>query len=48
MFSWFAGFAPSDKPEIAVVVLLADDVTWTKKGNEVARDVLKRWFERRD
>lgn|GEM_PF-2106836 len=44
MYSWFGGFAPAEKPEVAIVVLLADDVSWTKKGNEVARDVLKRWF----
>ena len=28
MFSWFAGFAPSNAPEIAIAVLLTDDVSW--------------------
>lgn len=44
LVSWFAGFAPSRKPEIAVAVLLANDEKWWRKGNEVARDVLDAYF----
>jgi penicillin-binding protein A len=47
MYSWFAGFAPSRKPEIAVAVLLANDVRWWTKGNAVARKFLKAWWEQR-
>lgn len=43
MFSWFAGFAPSRRPEVAISVLLANDVKWWKKGNEVARDMLEAY-----
>lgn len=43
MYSWFAGFAPSRHPEVALSVLLANDVKWWKKGNEVARDMLEAY-----
>jgi cell division protein FtsI/penicillin-binding protein 2 len=45
LVSWFAGFAPSRKPEVAVAVLLANDEKWWRKGNEVARDVLDAYFD---
>ncbi|HRG94791.1 MAG TPA: penicillin-binding transpeptidase domain-containing protein [Polyangiaceae bacterium] len=44
MVSWFAGFAPAEKPEIAVAVLLSNDVSWWSKGNVVARKVLEAYF----
>ncbi len=45
MFSWFAGFAPSRHPEIAISVMLANDVKWWTKGNAVAREMLEAYFE---
>lgn len=47
LVSWFAGFAPAQKPEIAVSVLLANDEEWWRKGNEVARDVFDAYFTRK-
>jgi cell division protein FtsI/penicillin-binding protein 2 len=44
MFSWFASFAPADKPEIAVSVMLANDLKWRTKANIVGRDVLEEYF----
>lgn len=44
MVSWFAGFAPAEKPEIAVAVLLSNDVSWWSKGNVVARKVFEAYF----
>lgn len=44
MFSWFAGFAPARKPEVAISVMLGNDVKWWKKGNEVAREMLQAYF----
>jgi cell division protein FtsI/penicillin-binding protein 2 len=44
LVSWFAGFAPSNDPEIAISVLLANDEKWWRKGNEVARDALDAYF----
>lgn len=47
MFSWFASFAPSDRPEIAVAVMLANDITWRTKANLVGREFLETYFGRR-
>jgi cell division protein FtsI/penicillin-binding protein 2 len=47
MFSWFASFAPANKPEIAVVVMLANDLTWRTKANVVGRDLLEAYFGER-
>ncbi len=44
MFSWFTSFAPADKPEIAVAVMLANDLTWRTKANLVGRDLLEAYF----
>ena len=45
MYSWFTGFAPAEAPEIAIAVVLANDITWTMKGNEVGREVLADYFD---
>ncbi len=45
MFSWFAGFAPSRQPHVAISVMLANDVKWWTKGNAVAREMLEAYFE---
>ncbi len=45
--SWFTGFAPSRKPEVVVTVLLQNDDVWHHKANEVARDVLRSYFQDR-
>lgn len=47
LISWFAGFAPSRSPEVAVSVLLANDERWWRKANEVARDMLDAYFMNR-
>ena len=44
MYSWFVGFAPANAPEVAISVLLANDVTWRMKGIEVGREVLGDYF----
>lgn len=45
LVSWFAGFAPSRSPEVAVSVMLANDPSWWRKANEVARDALDAYFD---
>ena len=47
MFSWFAAFAPSNKPEVAIAVLLANDLRWHTKANIVGRDMLRAYFRAR-
>ena len=44
LFSWYAGFAPANNPEVAVAVMLANEQRWWRKGPEVARDVLRAYF----
>ena len=45
MYSWFAAFAPSTKPEIAITIMLGNDVTWTTKANIVGRELLEAYFD---
>ena len=47
MLSWFSGFAPSRDPEIVVAVMLANDISWWRKGNQVARDVFDAYLASR-
>jgi cell division protein FtsI/penicillin-binding protein 2 len=42
--SWFIGFAPSRKPEIAVSVMLQNGPVWRQRAAEVARDLLRAYF----
>ncbi|HXU73442.1 MAG TPA: penicillin-binding transpeptidase domain-containing protein [Polyangia bacterium] len=44
-YSWFVGFAPADRPEVAVAVLLGNGADWHVKAHQVAREVLSDYFE---
>ena len=44
MTSWFIGFAPSQKPEVIVSVMLENGAVWRRKSNELARDLLRHYF----
>ena len=48
LFSWYAGFAPARNPQVVVAVLLANEHRWWRKSNEVARDVLRAYFSRKN
>jgi hypothetical protein len=43
---WFVGFAPMDKPEIAVVALFENGVESTN-AVPIVRDVLKAYFDKK-
>jgi len=45
--SWFIGFAPSQKPTVAVGLLLKISDHWHKKAATTARDLLRYYFARR-
>jgi cell division protein FtsI/penicillin-binding protein 2 len=45
-FAWFAGYAPADKPQVAVVVLVNEGTGGNAAAPEAAK-VLKQWFARR-
>ena len=44
-YSWFVGFAPAERPEVAVAVLLGNGPSWHVKAHQVAREVLSSYFE---
>lgn len=46
-YSWFVGFAPADKPQIALAALVVNGETWTTKGAVLAREVLTAWNDQR-
>jgi cell division protein FtsI/penicillin-binding protein 2 len=43
-YTWFIGFAPADKPEVAVAALIVNTPLWRIKGPHLARDVLRAYF----
>jgi cell division protein FtsI/penicillin-binding protein 2 len=45
MLSWYAGFAPTKAPEVVIAVMLANDLRWWRKGNDLARDSLDAYFQ---
>lgn len=44
LFTWWVGFAPSDAPEVAVSVLVANRGDWRVKATQVASDLLRVYF----
>jgi peptidoglycan glycosyltransferase len=44
--SWFVGYAPADKPEIVVSVLLGNAENWHLRGHEAARRLIYRAIRR--
>jgi cell division protein FtsI/penicillin-binding protein 2 len=40
--SWFVGFAPADRPEIIVSVLIGNSLEWHLRGHEVAKRLIDR------
>ena len=44
-YSWFVGFAPAEKPEVAVAVLLGNGPDWSVKAHQVARELLTSYFD---
>ncbi len=46
-YTWFIGFAPADKPEVAVASLVVNTPTWQVKAAQLARDALRAYFAKR-
>jgi cell division protein FtsI/penicillin-binding protein 2 len=46
-YSWFVGFAPANRPEVAVAVLLGNGADGGPRAAEVARDLLSVYFTAR-
>lgn len=47
-YTWFVGFAPADKPEVAVAALVVNTPVWRIKGPQLARDVLRAYFAKQE
>ena len=43
-YTWFVGFAPSRKPEVAISVMVANGAKWRVKATNVACDMLRVYF----
>jgi len=43
-YTWFVGFAPAGKPEVAVASLVVNTPEWRIKASELARDTLRGYF----
>jgi cell division protein FtsI/penicillin-binding protein 2 len=46
-YTWFVGFAPADKPEVAISTLVVNTPIWHIKASQLAREVLRAHFARR-
>jgi penicillin-binding protein A len=43
-YTWFVGFAPADRPEVAIATLVVNTPSWRIKGPQLAREVLRAYF----
>jgi cell division protein FtsI/penicillin-binding protein 2 len=43
-YTWFVGFAPAQKPEVAIAALVVNTPTWRIRAPALARDVLRVYF----
>ncbi|HYO94862.1 MAG TPA: penicillin-binding transpeptidase domain-containing protein [Polyangiaceae bacterium] len=43
-YTWFIGFAPSERPEVAISTLVVNNPTWHIKASQLAREVLRAYF----
>ena len=46
-YTWFVGFAPADKPQVAVAAIVVNTPIWRIKGPMLARDVLRAYFAKK-
>jgi peptidoglycan glycosyltransferase len=44
-YTWFAGVAPADDPEIAISVLVVNEPRWRIKASGIASQLLARYFK---
>ncbi len=46
-YTWFVGFAPADAPEVAISTLVVNTPEWQIKAPQLAREVLRAYFEKK-
>jgi hypothetical protein len=44
LYTWWVGFAPARKPEVAIAALVSNRGAWRVKGMHVAADMLRLYF----
>ncbi|MEM9695932.1 MAG: penicillin-binding transpeptidase domain-containing protein, partial [Myxococcota bacterium] len=44
LYTWWVGFAPADKPEVAISAVVLNRGAWKIKGTHVASDMLRVYF----
>ena len=44
-YTWFAGLAPSDHPEVAISVLVVNEPQWRIKASQMAALILAKYFQ---
>lgn len=46
-YTWFIGFAPAEAPEVAISALVVNTPDWSIKAPQMAREVLRAYFEKK-
>jgi cell division protein FtsI/penicillin-binding protein 2 len=46
-YSWFVGYAPADRPEVAVATVVANERLWHARAPTVAKEALEAYFAAR-
>ena len=46
-YTWFVGYAPADRPEVAVATVVVNDRLWHARAPTVAREALEAYFASR-
>ena len=46
-YSWFVGYAPAEKPEVAVATVVVNDRLWHARAPTVAKEALEAFFAAR-
>jgi cell division protein FtsI/penicillin-binding protein 2 len=46
-YSWFVGYAPAEKPTVAVGVVVENGPRWWTRGHFLAREILQTYFKNR-
>lgn len=45
-YTWFVGFAPAENPRVAIAALVVNTPVWQIKGPDLAREVLRAYFDK--
>jgi peptidoglycan glycosyltransferase len=46
-YTWFVGYAPADRPEVAIATVVVNDRLWHARAPQVAKEALEAYFASR-